>query len=323
MNLFEYDESLHIDKLCGIDEAGRGPLAGPVFAAAVILPKGLQLDGLNDSKKLSEKKREQLFEEITAHAVSYCVASASVEEIDELNILQATFLAMRRAVEGLSVKPDICLVDGNQNPQVGIHSRLVIKGDATSACIAAASILAKVSRDRYMLELSKQYPQYQLEKHKGYGTKLHCDLIYEYGVSEIHRKSFMNKILARKGMPTRGEIGENAVASYLEKSGYDIVAQNYHSRYGEVDIIAEQDGTIAFVEVKARSPKSKGAPAEAVTVSKQKKLIQTAMLYLQETESPLQPRFDVAEVYFASASGTQISDIRYIADAFMPNETNS
>ena len=196
MNLFEYDESLNIDKLCGIDEAGRGPLAGPVFAAAVILPKGLVIDGLNDSKKLSEKKREQLFDEITAHAVSYCIASASVEEIDKMNILQATFLAMKRAVQGLCVRPDICLVDGNQNPQVGIHSRLVVKGDATSACIAAASIMAKVSRDRYMLELAEQYPQYQLEKHKGYGTKLHCDLIYEYGVSDIHRKSFMKKILA-------------------------------------------------------------------------------------------------------------------------------
>ncbi len=323
MNLFEYDESLNIDKLCGIDEAGRGPLAGPVFAAAVILPKGLVIDGLNDSKKLSEKKREQLFDEITAHAVSYCIASASVEEIDEINILQATFLAMKRAVQGLSVRPDICLVDGNQNPQVGIHSRLVVKGDATSACIAAASILAKVSRDRYMLELAEQYPQYQLEKHKGYGTKLHCDLIYEYGVSDIHRKSFMKKILARKGLPTRGELGENAVASYLEDQGYEIVGQNYHSRYGEVDIIAEKDGTIAFVEVKARGPKSKGTPSEAVTIAKQKKVIQTAIVYLQETQSTLQPRFDVAEVYFASASGSQIADIRYIANAFAPNESNS
>ena len=323
MNLFEYDESLNIDRLCGIDEAGRGPLAGPVFAAAVILPKGCVIDGLNDSKKLSEKKREQLFDEITAKAVAYCVASASVEEIDEINILQATFLAMKRAVNGLSVKPDLCLVDGNQNPQVGIHSRLVIKGDATSACIAAASILAKVSRDRYMLDLAKQYPQYQLEKHKGYGTKLHCDLIYEYGVSEIHRKSFMKKILDRKGQPTKGEIGENAVASYLEEQGYDIIGQNYHSRYGEIDIIAEQGNIIAFVEVKARGPKSKCAPAEAVTLAKQKKILQTALLYLQETQSTLQPRFDVAEVFFTSGSGTQISEIRYIADAFTQNESNS
>ena len=316
MNLFEYDESLNIDRLCGIDEAGRGPLAGPVFAAAVILPKGCVIDGLNDSKKLSEKKREQLFDEITDKAVAYCVASASVEEIDEINILQATFLAMKRAVNGLSVKPDLCLVDGNQNPQVGIHSRLVVKGDATSACIAAASILAKVSRDRYMLDLAKQYPQYQLEKHKGYGTKLHCDLIYEYGVSEIHRKSFMKKILDRKGQPTKGEIGENAVASYLEEQGYDIIGQNYHSRYGEIDIIAEQGNIIAFVEVKARGPKSKGAPAEAVTLAKQKKILQTALLYLQETQSTLQPRFDVIEIYAPQGMETRKPELNHLEDAF-------
>ena len=195
MNLFEYDESLHIDKLCGIDEAGRGPLAGPVFAAAVILPKGLQLDGLNDSKKLSEKKREQLFEEITAHAVSYCVASASVEEIDELNILQATFKAMREAVSTLSVKPDIALIDGNGKPGLSIEERTIVKGDAKSISIAAASILAKVTRDRYCIELDKKYPEYQFAKHKGYGTKLHYEMIAEHGICPEHRRTFLKKIL--------------------------------------------------------------------------------------------------------------------------------
>ncbi len=315
-NLFEYDQRLGIRPLCGIDEAGRGPLAGPVFAAAVILPEGGVIEGLNDSKKLSEKKRELLFDEITEKALAYSIASASVEEIDSLNILQATFLAMRRAVEGLSVKPLLCLVDGNQNPNVGIHSRLVVKGDATSACIAAASILAKVSRDRYMLELAKQYPEYEFPKHKGYGTKLHCERIYQYGVSPVHRKSFMGKILARRDQPDRGQAGEQAVAEELERQGYEIVTRNYHSRYGEIDIIAKKDGFLAFVEVKARNPRSKGTPAEAVTPTKRKKLIETALLYMQESRSTLQPRFDVAEVYFDGKEAGKVSRVRYIEAAF-------
>lgn len=316
MDLFEYDESLGIDLLCGIDEAGRGPLAGPVYAAAVILPRGVVIEGLNDSKKLSEKKREALFDVIREKAVAYSVASASVEEIDSLNILQATFLAMRRAVEGLGIEPQLCLVDGNRNPGLKEHTRLLVKGDATSACIAAASILAKVSRDRYMLELARQYPQYQLEKHKGYGTALHCKLIEEYGVSEIHRKTFMKKILARSGQPDRGQIGEQAVAEELEKRGYRVIERNFRSRYGEIDIIAVRDGVLAFVEVKARSPRTKGTPAEAVTPAKQKKLIRTALLYLQESGSRLQPRFDVAEVFFKDGDSPQIRGIRYLADAF-------
>ena len=323
MNLFEYDESLGIDRLCGIDEAGRGPLAGPVYAAAVILPRGVQIEGLNDSKKLSEKKRELLFDEITAKAEAYAIASASVEEIDELNILQATFLAMRRAVDGLPCKPALCLVDGNQNPQVGVHSRTVVKGDATSACIAAASILAKVSRDRYMLELSERYPQYEFQKHKGYGTKLHCDLIYQYGPSDIHRKSFLGKIMARKDQPDRGELGEQAVAEKLMQNGYQILERNWHSRYGEIDIIAQKEDILAFVEVKARNPRSKGTPAEAVTPIKQKKLVQTALCYLQETGSSLQPRFDVAEVYFSKAPQPEVAEIRMIEHAFYGKESTS
>ena len=320
MDLFAYDQSLGIEQLCGIDEAGRGPLAGPVYAAAVILPRGVVIDGLNDSKKLSEKKREQLFDIITQQAAAYSVASASVEEIDGQNILQATFLAMRRAVDGLAVRPELCLVDGNRNPELGIHTRLLVKGDATSACIAAASVLAKVSRDRYMLELAKQYPQYRLEKHKGYGTALHCELIKKHGVSEIHRKSFMGKILARQDRPDRGQAGEQAVAEELSKRGYRILERNYHSRYGEIDIIAVQDGFLAFVEVKARGPHTKGAPAEAVSASKRKKLVQTALLYLQETNLQLQPRFDVAEVFFKGSALTEVKGIRYLADAFRADE---
>lgn len=181
--------------VCGIDEAGRGPLCGPVCAACVILPEGFDIPGINDSKKLSEKKREALFEIITQNAVAYSIMMVDADVIDEINILQATFLAMRRAVEGMSVKPDIAFIDGNQKPGLSIEQRTLVKGDSKCISIAAASILAKVSRDRYMLEMDKKYPQYQFAKHKGYGTKLHYEMLQEYGISPIHRRSFLKKIL--------------------------------------------------------------------------------------------------------------------------------
>jgi len=182
--------------LCGVDEAGRGPLAGPVFAAAVILREDAVPEGLNDSKKLSEKKRDLLFDEICETALAYGIASASVEEIEEYNILQATFLAMRRAVESLSVTPSMVLIDGNRMPSgLTVPSRTVIKGDALSASIGAASILAKVSRDRVMMELDAAYPQYAFAKHKGYGTALHYERLVEHGISPVHRPSFLKKLL--------------------------------------------------------------------------------------------------------------------------------
>lgn len=181
--------------VCGVDEAGRGPLAGPVFAAAVILPQNLMIDGLNDSKKLSEKKREILYDKIKNLALTYAVAFATEHEIDGINILNATFLAMKRAVAKLNLKPDIVLVDGNKSPELEISTQTIVKGDSLSASIAAASILAKVERDRLMKNLSKKYPEYNFEKHKGYGTKMHIDLIKKYGPCEIHRKSFLKKIL--------------------------------------------------------------------------------------------------------------------------------
>ncbi len=181
---------------CGVDEAGRGPLAGPVCAAAVILPENCQIDGLDDSKKLSEKKREALFEVIKERAVSYCIAFASVEEIDSVNILNATYLAMNRSIEGLSVPADYALIDGNRVPEnIKIPCETVVKGDSKSCSIAAASVLAKVTRDRLMAELDREYPQYNLKKHKGYGTKEHTDLILQYGASPIHRKTFLKKLL--------------------------------------------------------------------------------------------------------------------------------
>ena len=183
--------------ICGIDEAGRGPLAGPVYAAAVILPPDCEIEGLNDSKKLTEKKREALFDVIIEKALAYGIGTASEKEIDEINILNATFLAMKRAVEALEIKPDLALIDGNQKPKIGsdITEVTVVKGDAKSMSIAAASVLAKVSRDRYMLEMAEKYPQYEFEKHKGYGTKLHYEKIAEYGISDIHRRSFLKKII--------------------------------------------------------------------------------------------------------------------------------
>ena len=179
--------------ICGIDEAGRGPLAGDVYAAAVVLPEGVVIDGLDDSKKLSEKKREALFDEIVSKAEAYCIAAATAAEIDEINILNAAMLAMKRAFDGLSVRPAIALVDGNKAPALGIPVKTVVKGDSISASIVAASILAKVSRDRYMLELDRKYPQYLFAKHKGYGTKLHYEMIAQYGLCPEHRRSFFKK----------------------------------------------------------------------------------------------------------------------------------
>ena len=181
--------------VCGIDEAGRGPLAGPVFAAAVVLPENYSHPVLNDSKKLSEKKRDAVYDDIIKDALSYSVGIATEEEIDEINILNATFLAMKRAVEGLNIKPDFAYIDGNQYPKTGVKEETIVKGDGKCISVAAASIIAKVSRDRFMLEIDKQYPEYQFSKHKGYGTKLHYEMIEKYGVSKVHRRSFLKKIL--------------------------------------------------------------------------------------------------------------------------------
>lgn len=181
--------------ICGVDEAGRGPLAGPVCAATVILPENKIIEGVNDSKKLSEKKRELLFDIVKKEAIAYNIAFSSVEEIEEYNILNATMLAMKRAVEGLAVKADYAIIDGNKTPDLKIPCESIVKGDANSMSIAAASILAKVSRDRLCYEYAEKYPEYMFDKHKGYGTKLHTEKIKEYGPCEIHRMSFLTKIL--------------------------------------------------------------------------------------------------------------------------------
>ncbi|MBR4123309.1 MAG: ribonuclease HII [Clostridia bacterium] len=185
--------------VCGVDEAGRGPLAGPVCAAAVILPTDTIIEGLNDSKKISEKKRELLYDVICEKAIAYSIAFGTLEEIETLNILEATFLAMNRSIDGLEIKPDYALIDGNKAPKgINIPCETVIKGDAKSASIAAASILAKVTRDRLLMEYDTQYPEYNFKKHKGYGTKEHTELILKHGPCPIHRLSFLKKLLGDK-----------------------------------------------------------------------------------------------------------------------------
>ena len=194
INLWEIESELPFELICGVDEAGRGPLAGPVCAAAVMLPKGLVIPGLNDSKKLSDKRRRELFPIIQQEAVSFGIAFASQEEIDEINILQATFLAMRRAMEQLNPQPEFALIDGNRETDFGVPCKTVIKGDSLSANIAAASVLAKVTRDNWMMEAAEKYPGYGFEIHKGYGTKAHYAALEKLGPCPIHRRTFLKKL---------------------------------------------------------------------------------------------------------------------------------
>lgn len=198
LTMWEIEDSLGLHPICGVDEAGRGPLAGPVCAAAVILPEHLQIPGLTDSKKLTDKKRRELFPIIQEQAIAYGIGLASESEIDEINILQATFLAMGRALEQLSIRPALALIDGNRETDFGLPVKTVVKGDSLSANIAAASILAKVTRDNLMLELAQQYPEYGFDIHKGYGTKAHYEALRTYGPCPIHRRSFLKKFYGEK-----------------------------------------------------------------------------------------------------------------------------
>ena len=201
VNMWEIENSLYekgIELICGVDEAGRGPLAGPVCAAAVILPANIEIPGLNDSKKLTDKKRRELFPTIKEKAIAYSIAFASHTEIDEINILQATYLAMERAINGLSVKPQMALIDGNRAKDFGLPVQTVIHGDSLSASIAAASILAKVTRDDYMEQMAEQYPEYGFEIHKAYGTKAHYEALRTHGACPIHRMSFLKKFYGEK-----------------------------------------------------------------------------------------------------------------------------
>jgi len=312
------------ETICGIDEAGRGPLAGPVFAAAVVLPAGTDLPGLGDSKKLSEKARERLFGEIVEKALAYGVASASNEEIDALNILNATFLAMNRAFDKLPSKPSLTLVDGNRDPKIKGLSRCIVGGDGKSASIAAASILAKVTRDRHMAEMAERYPQYGFEKHKGYGTKLHYERLSEHRPSEIHRQTFLKKWKAendmrsdtRAGARQRGKWGEKLALDYLMKNDYTCVTEGYRSRFGEIDLIVKNDKHLVFVEVKLRKNRAYAHARESVGRDKQRKITATANLWLASHKTSLQPRFDVIEVYAPDGTDTVSPEIIHLENAF-------
>jgi len=300
--------------ICGVDEAGRGPLAGPVFAAAVILPFGIEIPGLDDSKKLSEKTRERLYDEIIEKAQSYSIASASHEEIDSLNILNATYLAMNRAIEGLAPPPEVALIDGNRNSGISCKSKCVIGGDGKSVQIAAASILAKVSRDRYMVEIAQQYPQYGFERHKGYGTKEHRETLQIHGPAEIHRLTFLRKLTAGSDANLRGKWGEALALDFLMKKKYTAVGKSYRSRYGEIDLIVQNGEFLVFVEVKLRKNAVFAQAREYVGRAKQEKLRMTAEMWLVENETRLQPRFDVIEIY-AAHNGVP-PEIIHIENAF-------
>ena len=301
--------------ICGIDEAGRGPLAGPVAAAAVILPEDLLLPYLNDSKKVTEKRREVLFAQIKEKALAWAVVMVPPERIDEINILQATYEAMRTAVGQLAVRPDVLVNDAVTIPGMDILQVPVIKGDAKCISIAAASILAKVTRDTYMKEMDRKYPAYGFAGHKGYGTKAHCQAILEYGPCPIHRRSFLGRILAGQhraegSRQETGRRGEEEAVRFLSKKGVKILERNFRDRNGEIDLIGEQDGVLLFIEVKYRGSQRFGTPEEAVTPEKQHNICRTALYYLHQTgrAAGTSVRFDVIALTDAS--------IRWIRDAF-------
>lgn len=317
MSLFEFDRSYGVNSLCGVDEAGRGPLAGPVVAAAVILNPDAEtfLSEVNDSKKLSEKKREKLYDKIIENSLHYAIGIVDVDYIEKFNILQATFLAMKNAVEQIEIQPDLVLVDGNKLPDLKMRAEFVIKGDSKSASIAAASIIAKVTRDRMMIDFHEKYPNYGFDRHKGYGTKEHYSNILEYGVTPIHRMSFLKKI--REKIPTvqsiNGQLGEKITYEWLKRNKYNVIAKNYKSEYGEIDLIAINEQYICFVEVKLRSEHCGYSPKESVNLAKQKKIIKTAISFLKKHPCKYQPRFDVSEVVKTNTGDFKID---YIIDAF-------
>ena len=320
-----------LSRIAGVDEAGRGPLAGPVVAAAVILPEEVLIPGLNDSKVLTPDKRSSLYERIIEIAVAHGVGEASAQEIDRINILQATYLAMRRAIERLGVPPDRVLVDGSGVPGSPFPESAVIDGDAASLSIAAASVLAKVTRDRIMAAFHREFPEYGFADHKGYGSARHLRALRIHGPCRIHRQSF-NGVgpAARAGnardpdrrianvqtrLPWAGKRGENAAAAMLARSGYRILHRNYRAAGGEVDLIAATGRTLAFVEVKTTAAPGFGPPETRVTLNKQRQIVRVARAYLQRyPDSGMAPRFDVITVYYADKTPR----IRHMEAAFRP-----
>lgn len=305
------------DLIAGIDEVGRGPLAGPVVAAAVILPKECKIEGVNDSKKLSAKKREELYDIILEKAVSYGIGVVSNERIDEINILQATYEAMREALSQLKPKADYILADAVTIPMVSTPQRGIIKGDAKSMSIGAASIVAKVYRDRMMEAYEEVYPGYGFASNKGYGAAEHLEGIKKQGITPIHRRTFVKNFLPQDGDTTtdKGHRGEALAAKQMEKMGYEILERNFHALKAEIDIIAKKGNTIVFTEVKYRQNEEMGTPAEAVNHWKQQHIIRGAKAYIAQKclmEMGYDFRFDVAEVLNQDGK----TYFRYTEDAF-------
>ena len=299
MTLYEFDKAI-IDEgypvVCGLDEAGRGPLAGRVYAAACVLPAGFEPEFLNDSKKLTVKRREVLYDEIIENALDWAVAFSDEKEIDAMNILEASLLAMRRAAAQLSVQPDIYLVDGNRHPKIAGVCRTVVQGDGKSAAIAAASILAKVSRDRYMSVMAEKYPGYGFEQHFGYPVKAHYEAIAELGPCELHRMTFLKNLAEKHPAPNKGTQGEDAAAIFLENCGFRILTRNFKVTEGELDIVAERDALVHIVEVKQRANDSVERPAAFVTPAKQNRLRTAALYWLSQSGCKLPFCFDIVEI---------------------------
>lgn len=305
--------------VAGVDEAGRGPLAGPVVAAAVILDPSAFIPGLDDSKRLTPPRREMLAAEIREKAVAWSVAVVDVEVIDRINVANAAFLAMRQAIDQLAVPPDFLLVDGFAIPGLGCPQRGITGGDGLSNSIAAASILAKVRRDALMVEYGKAYPGYGFEIHKGYPTKEHKEALMRLGLSPIHRRSFCDMARFHQGDSANRRFGQKAeelACSYLRGKGYVILYKNFRCRVGEIDIIAQEGGTLVFLEVKARRRDAFGAPEEAVNCAKRRRITLAARYFLSQTGLEDHPcRFDVVSMVF---DGQRDPDIVLIQDAFRP-----
>lgn len=319
--MFFYENKLYAqgkNLIAGLDEAGRGPLAGPVVAGAVILPKCCNIQGLNDSKKLSPQKRDNLFNQIYDVALSVGIGIADTEEVDKINILAATHRAMNRAIDNLDISPGCILVDGLRVPSLKKPQIAIVKGDSKSASIAAASIIAKVTRDRIMIDYAKQYPQYGFEKHKGYATQFHLEAIARFGISSIHRRSFspvLEKENKQRGKISLGEYGEDFTCRFLKTKRYKIIERNYRSLWGEIDIIAKDKDTLVFIEVKTRSSDRFGPPESSVTRTKQNRIRRIAEAYIKTSKyRNLCFRFDVVSILFDSKKN--MVDFKLIQNAF-------
>ena len=328
MSLYERRYDVY-DYICGIDEAGRGPFAGPVCAAAVILPKNVRILYLNDSKKLSEKRREALYDEILEKALAVGVGLSAPQRIDEINILQADYEAMRQAVANLKIRPQVLLNDAVIIPGIDLPQESIIHGDARSVSIAAASVIAKVTRDRIMRKLDEQYPQYGFAKHKGYGTAEHIEALRKYGPCPEHRRSFIHDYVNPKDLPSPAAGGpqeaetdgadstvsvgrrqEERACAFLERAGHRILERNFRCRVGEIDLISLDGGVLVFTEVKYRGGLWAGDPAEAVNEEKKYRISRAADYYRKLHGVPDgQPcRFDVIAI--------TAEEIRHLENAF-------